>query len=161
MAERTELASQRKASLAQPFDPHLREVVRHEQTQAGVAQSSKRAYESDGLRFTSFCVFHDLRDTGLTHMAVRGDSHVIIQWAGGHTNFKTTQGYIERGQTERRRIGDPLPPLPPSLLKSRSSGFARVSQNCETDSLTIQESNAILRPQRELNPCYRRERPVS
>ncbi len=42
-------------------------------------------------------VFHDLRDTGLAHMAVRGDSPVVIQWAGGHTDFKTTQGYIARG----------------------------------------------------------------
>jgi hypothetical protein len=50
-------------------------------------------------------------------MAVRGDSPILIQWAGGHTNFKTTQGYIARGQTERRRIGEPLPPLPPTLLR--------------------------------------------
>jgi integrase len=62
-------------------------------------------------------VFHDLRDTGLTHMAVRGDSPILIQWAGGHTDFKTTQGYIERGQTERRRIGEPLPPLPSALFE--------------------------------------------
>jgi integrase len=63
-------------------------------------------------------VFHDLRDTGLTHMAVRGDSPILIQWAGGHTDFKTTQGYIARGQAERRRIGEPLPPLPPSLFQA-------------------------------------------
>ena len=62
-------------------------------------------------------VFHDLRDTGLTHMAVRGDSPVVIQWAGGHTDFKTTQGYIARGQVEARRIGAPLPPLPPGLFE--------------------------------------------
>jgi hypothetical protein len=63
-------------------------------------------------------VFHDLRDTGLTHMAVRGDSPILIRWAGGHTDFKTMQGYIARGRTERRRIGEPLPPLPPSLLEA-------------------------------------------
>jgi integrase len=60
--------------------------------------------------------FHDLRDTGLTHMAVRGDSPTVIQWTGGHTDFKTTQGYIARGQTERRRVGEPLPPLPSGLF---------------------------------------------
>ncbi len=60
--------------------------------------------------------FHDLRDTGLTHMAVRGDSPILIQRAGGHTDFKTTQGYIERGKVEARRIGAPLPPLPPGLF---------------------------------------------
>jgi hypothetical protein len=46
----------------------------------------------------------------------RGDSPVVIQWAGGHTDFKTTQGYIARGQVEARRIGSPLPPLPPGLF---------------------------------------------
>jgi len=68
-------------------------------------------------------VFHDLRDTGLTNMAVRGDSPILIQWAGGHTDFKTTQGYIARGQTERRRIGEPLPPLPPELATNRPGRF--------------------------------------
>jgi hypothetical protein len=60
-------------------------------------------------------VLHDLRDTGLTHMAVRGDSPVLIQWAAGHTDMKTTSGYIERGKVEARRIGTPLPPLPEGL----------------------------------------------
>jgi integrase len=60
--------------------------------------------------------FHDLRDTGLTHMAVRGDSPIVVQWAGGHTDFKTTQGYLDRGRVERQRIGQPLPVLPASLL---------------------------------------------
>jgi integrase len=66
--------------------------------------------EHDPLRRA--IVFHDLRDTGLTHMAVRGDSPIVIQWAGGHTDFKTTQGYLTRGRVEARRIGTPLPPLP-------------------------------------------------
>jgi integrase len=62
---------------------------------------------------------HDLRDTGLTHMAVRGDSPIAIQWAGGHTDFKTTQGYLDRGRVERQRIGSPLPPLPDDLTPPR------------------------------------------
>jgi integrase len=101
-------------------------------------------------------VFHDLRDTGLTHMAVRGDSPILIQWAGGHTDFKTTQGYIARGQTERRRIGEPLPPLPPTL-----QGIAPESPRATRTAVSKRTSKVILRPQRELNPCYRRERPVS
>jgi hypothetical protein len=59
---------------------------------------------------------HDLRDTGLTHMAVLGDAPIVIQWRGGHTDFKTTQGYIDRGRVEARRIGQPLPPIPADLL---------------------------------------------
>jgi hypothetical protein len=68
--------------------------------------------------------FHDLRDTGLTHIAVRGDSAIAIQWAGGHSNFKTTQGHIDRGKVEARRIGDPLPPLPAELLRDTAESDA-------------------------------------
>jgi integrase len=57
MAARTELVSSSKTTLAHPFDPRLLEVVRRS-TQAGVAQSSKRTYESDWLRFKSFCERH-------------------------------------------------------------------------------------------------------
>jgi hypothetical protein len=89
--------------------------------------------------------FHDLRATGLTHMAVRGDSPILIQWAGGHTDFKTTQGYIARGQTERRRIGDPLPPLPPEL------NIAPKSPGTLFEKLSDRKESVILRPQRELN----------
>ena len=60
--------------------------------------------------------FHHLRDTGLTHMAVRGDSPIAIQWRGGHTTFAMTQGYIDRGRVEARRIGEPLPAIPAALV---------------------------------------------
>jgi hypothetical protein len=73
-------------------------------------------------------VFHDLRDTGLTHMAVRGDSPIFIQWSGWHSDFKTTQSHIDRGRVEAWRIGapaaaaaEPLGPL---------GGFRTVSARC-------------------------------
>jgi integrase len=105
-------------------------------------------------------VFHDLRDTGLTHMAVRGDKPLVIQWTAGHTDFKTTQGYLDRAEVERHRIGLPLPPLPPTLISGRRS-FASVSDSGKTSEEIPNVPNELLRPQRELNPCYRRERPVS
>lgn len=95
-------------------------------------------------------VFHDLRDTGLTHMAVRGDDPVRIQWTAGHTDFKTTEGYLSRGRVEGRRIGVPLPPLPPKALESAQRGFASGSAFRKTSRANPRESLAILRPQREL-----------
>ena len=126
-------------------------------------------------------VFHDLRDTGLVHMAVRGDSPIVIQWSAGHTDFKQTSGYIERGQVEAKRIGEPLPPLPPSFLaehglgpqtpqgrplpisplRRRSGSFATFRNAAKPKPLTTLILLPFQRPQRELNPCYRRERPVS
>lgn len=56
----------------------------------------------------------------LVHMAVRGESPIAIQWRGGHTDFKTTQGYLDRGRVEARRIGEPLPPLPEGIVHESS-----------------------------------------
>jgi hypothetical protein len=102
-------------------------------------------------------VFHCLRDSGLTHMAVRGDSPIVIQWRGGHTDFKTTQGYLDRGRVEARRIGEPLPPLPPDLFTPAPSspqrdrgGSAGVLPQGKTSETKALEALAILRPQREL-----------
>jgi len=38
--------------------------------------------------------FHDLRATGITRMAVRGDPPQVIQSRAGHTDHATTLGYI-------------------------------------------------------------------
>ena len=60
--------------------------------------------------------FHNLRDTCLTWMALRGDDPMRIQWRGGHTDFRTTQGYLAAGQNLGRGVGQPFPPLPAELL---------------------------------------------
>ncbi len=95
------------------------ELLRKDLRTVGVTREALHV-ERDPLRRPMG--FHELRDTGLTHMAVRGDSPIAIQWAGGHTDFKTTQGYIDRGRVEARRIGEPLPPLPPEVLSPTSDG---------------------------------------
>jgi hypothetical protein len=106
---------------------------------------------------TCTMMVHCLRDSGLTHMAVRGDSPIVIQWRGGHTDFKTTQGYLDRGRVEARRVGEPLPPLPPDLFTPAPSspqrdreGSARVLPQGKTSDAKTLEALAILRPQREL-----------
>jgi hypothetical protein len=48
-------------------------------------------------------------------MGTRGDAPLAIQWRGGHTDFKTTQGYIEQGQKLAAGFGTPFPALPPPL----------------------------------------------
>ena len=89
------------------------ELLRKDLRTVGVNREALHI-ERDPLRRA--IVLHDLRDTGLTMMAVRGDSPIAIEWAAGHTDMKTTSGYIDRGRVEARRIGAPLSPLPPELL---------------------------------------------
>jgi integrase len=67
--------------------------------------------------------FHDLRGTGLTWMAIRGDDALKIQQRAGHTTFEMTQKYIPTAEAVGEAIGAAFPPLPASLL-SATNGLA-------------------------------------
>ncbi len=56
--------------------------------------------------------FHDLRATGITWMAVRGDDPLKIKQRAGHTTFSTTEGYIREAEDLRESFGLPFPPIP-------------------------------------------------
>lgn len=60
--------------------------------------------------------FHDLRATGITWMAVRGDDPLKIKQRAGHTTFQTTEGYIREAEAIREGFGAVFPPLPAALL---------------------------------------------
>ena len=66
-------------------------------------------------------VFHDLRGTGCTWQAVRGDDALKIQQRAGHTDFKTTQLYIATAEAAREGFGDPFPALPSLEIRSPES----------------------------------------
>ncbi len=60
--------------------------------------------------------FHDLRATGISWMAVRGDNALKIQRRAGHKDLVTTQGYIRTAEDNRAGFGDVFPKLPAALL---------------------------------------------
>jgi len=60
--------------------------------------------------------FHDLRGTGLTWMAIRGNDALKIRQRAGHTSFEMTQKYIRTAEAVGEVIGDVFPALPASLL---------------------------------------------
>jgi integrase len=59
--------------------------------------------------------WYDLRATGITWRAVRGDSPTKIHIAAGHDEFTTTLGYIRLAEGAAHGFGEPFPPLPPCL----------------------------------------------
>ena len=67
--------------------------------------------------------FHDLRATGITWMAVRGDDPLRIKQRAGHRSFSTTEGYIREAENLTRGFGEPFPSLPVDVTK----GFGLVS----------------------------------
>ena len=67
-------------------------------------------HTSDGTR--QALRFHDLRATGITWMAVRGDAPQQIMHRAGHTDFATTQLYIREAEQIREGFGEVFPSLP-------------------------------------------------
>jgi hypothetical protein len=60
---------------------------------------------------------HDLRATGVTWAALRGDDPLKIMQRAGHKEFSTTQIYIGEAENLRaENFGTPFPPLPAGML---------------------------------------------
>lgn len=88
----------------------------HELRQALKRAGCKRAdlHASDGSRRP--LTFHDLRATGITWQAMRGDSPALISERVGHLHLSTTERYMRRGRllvAARERV---FPALPKCLL---------------------------------------------
>ena len=62
--------------------------------------------------------WHDLRATGATWMAVRGDDPLKIMQRCGHRDYGTTQRYVREAEAVREGFGAPFPALPCCLLES-------------------------------------------
>ncbi|HEY1696182.1 MAG TPA: site-specific integrase [Polyangiaceae bacterium] len=101
--------------------------------------------------------FHDLRHTGITWRAIRGDDPMKVERAAGHDDLKTTQRYINEAETfEGSAFGEPFPAVDVELLTPFPGGAA----NTVRTSVIPAVDNAIRsrfpeesgRPQRESNP---------
>ena len=105
--------------------------------------------------------FYDLRATGITWMAVRGDKPQVIQRRAGHTRYETTDGYIREAENlDPTAFGTPFPPLPPSLLGAKSSGESssgrggvRITSRTRTEKRGGGAGNRT-RVRKRLAPCF-------
>lgn len=74
-------------------------------------------FEDENTRATTKPItFHDLRATGITWCAIRGDEPLRIKYRAGHSTLSTTESYIREAENLRAGFGVPFPPLPPSLV---------------------------------------------
>lgn len=94
---------------------------------------------------------HDLRATGLTWLAVRGDEPLRIMQRAGHASFGTTQGYIRTAEAIRQGFGEPFPPLPACLL-SGPGVSSRVSVLPRSGSRDAEKTAAAQYRRRDSNP---------
>ncbi len=97
-----------------PSDLHLARGLRTWLLKAGVDRHElhHRTPTTRPIRF------HDLRASGITWLAVRGDDPLKIQHRAGHTDFATTQRYIRTAEAAREGFGVPFPELPACVLES-------------------------------------------
>lgn len=74
---------------------------------------------------------HDVRTTGITWMAVRGDEPMMIMARAGHADLKTTLGYVSRAALVRRSYGQVFPPIPHALVVEAATESATSARNAD------------------------------
>ncbi len=90
-------------------------LLRQHLEMAGVKRAE--LFTSDAQR--KHITFHDLRATGITWAAVRGDDPLRIKQRAGHAGFATTEIYIRETENLREGFGQVFPGLPPELTGVR------------------------------------------
>jgi integrase len=103
-----------------PDDEDRAVMLRQHLHTAGVKRPELFANDATHKNVT----FHDLRATGITWAAVRGDDPLRIKSRAGHRGFATTEIYIREAENLTVGFGTPFPELPKDLRGGfGSSGF--------------------------------------
>jgi integrase len=93
-----------------PKMPRMRDLAEGLRNFLGLA-GVKRAELHQSTRTRKAMTWHDLRATGLTWLAIRGDDPLKIKQRAGHSAFSTTEGYVRQAEAVRSGFGDVFPPL--------------------------------------------------
>jgi integrase len=105
-----------------PRDGDRAALLRRHLLAAGVTRPDLHLNDAHRKHLT----FHDLRATGITWAAVRGDDPLRIKQRAGHSGFATTEMYIREAENLGDDFGEPFPELPPELTGGGGS-FGSVS----------------------------------
>ena len=127
-------------------DTGLANLLRADLLKAGVDRHQLHHEDISTKRMT----FHDLRATGITWMAIRGDDPLKIMSRAGHRAFQTTQGYIREAESLREGFGTPFPALPRDLVDPSSGASGELPKNCPIAQKSA-NSSGFLWAQQDLN----------
>lgn len=86
---------------------------------------------------------YDLRATGATWCAARGDSGPAIQERLGHADYRQTQAYVRAVSTIRESFGTPFPPLPDAFLARLPRAIGPAIGPAETPAATQDSETAM------------------
>ena len=90
--------------------PRLRQYLKW----AGVTRAELFANDATRKQIT----FHDLRATGITWMAIRGDEPMKMMRRAGHEDLATTMGYVREAEALELLKEEVFPALPDELFSS-------------------------------------------
>jgi integrase len=79
---------------------------------AGITRAELFADDETRKRLT----FHDLRATGITWMAIRGDEPLHIMHRAGHEQMSTTMGYVREAESVEYLRSEVFPALPEAII---------------------------------------------
>lgn len=111
-----------------------------------VAKVTRKELTDETSKTTKSLSFHDLRATGITWCAVRGDDSLKIMSRAGHEDFATTKIYLRTAESVGTGFGDVMPPLPDCLLRP----------GAETSGLFYPKNAVGMAPTAGLEPATRR-----
>ncbi|CAN96436.1 hypothetical protein predicted by Glimmer/Critica [Sorangium cellulosum So ce56] len=134
-----------------PDDRHLARALRGLMTTARLDRCE--LYAADATRKSM--TWHDLRATGITWLAIRGDDPLKIMQRAGHAGFQTTQGYIREAEAVRAGFGDVFPPLPLSLWEGGVSSGNR-PESAQVRGIMVEAPG--IEPGSARHPVYLRSR---
>lgn len=108
-------------------------LLRKHLQRAGVTRAALFVARDDRTRCA--LTFHDLRATGITWAAIRGDRPFAIQRRAGHSDLRTTEVYIRDAESAGGAFGEVFPALPDELCRpsKREGGARSVSSNESSD----------------------------
>ena len=105
-----------------PLDKDRADELRANLQVAGVARSALFASDATRRNLT----YHDLRATGATWAAIRGDQPLRIMHRAGHKHLTTTMMYVREAENLRVGFGQVFPRLPAVLIEGGEASCATV-----------------------------------
>ena len=106
-------AERDESGLVCPMPNRMASRLREWLTKAGV---TRRALTDETSETTKPLAWHDLRATGLTWCAVRGDEPMKIMQRAGHADLATTMLYVRTADAVGTSFGNVFPTLPDALV---------------------------------------------
>jgi integrase len=113
-AMRTEKPQATRVFEPWPLDKDRADELRANLQVAGVARTALFASDATRRNLT----YHDLRATGATWAAIRGDQPLRIMHRAGHKHLATTMMYVREAENLRAGFGTVFPPLPSGLRQA-------------------------------------------